>query len=324
MWTPFPQSDAWGKFQASLGKAVRRYELKDASGKMLATAQFVEEVRHGVSYWFAARGPVIAEGADPLAVMQEIVSDLPRVSWPKRSLWWRMEPTLPYGSVLPSTIINARSLSPASTILVDLTQSEEELLAQMHQKTRYNIRLAMKQGVTVREGESAQDLDAFFALLKETASRDRFQSHPEKYLRKMDDVLKNGRMSRVRLAEKDGRVLAAHLEIWFGDTVTYLHGASSSQERTAMAPYALHWETMRAAKAAGVRFYDLWGCNPEDVTSPFYKPSWEGITRFKVGFGGRRVDLIGTWDLPRYPRLHRLISPPRTPRRSTSRPVSED
>lgn len=211
--------------------------------------------------------------------------------------------------IMPIRMRRTRAMNPATTIVLDLAKSEEALLAAMHQKTRYNIKLAAKHGVTVREGSGSQDLETFIRLTKETAARDRFQPHEEDYLRATFQFLSERGIAKLRLAEFGGTVLAANLEIHYGDTVTYLHGASSSQHREVMAPYLLQWEAMRAAKDEGKRNYDLWGANPETKSSFYYKPAWEGITRFKEGFGGRRVDLVGTWDLPVNRFLYQLAFP---------------
>jgi len=73
-----------------------------------------------------------------------------------------------------------------------------------------------------------------------------------------------------------------------------------------MAPFLLHWKAIMEAKEDGYRFYDLYGVNPIESSSPYFKTSWEGITRFKLGWGGRRIDFIGTWEMPSSPRLYRL------------------
>jgi len=99
------------------------------------------------------------------------------------------------------------------------------------------------------------------------------------------------------------------MEIAYGDTVTYLYGASSSQERQRMAPYALQWGAIQAAKQEGYAYYDLWGCNPTLRSNSYFKKSWEGISRFKQGWGGELVELMGTWDLPTY-RLPYLMAFP--------------
>ncbi|HWR00048.1 MAG TPA: peptidoglycan bridge formation glycyltransferase FemA/FemB family protein, partial [Candidatus Methylomirabilis sp.] len=117
--------------------------------------------------------------------------------------------------------------------------------------------------------------------------------------------------TRVRIAEKGGEPLAASLEVSYGDTRTYLYGASSSAKRNLMAPYALHWDAIRTAKREGCRYYDFHGVNPADESSPSWKSSWAGITRFKLGWGGERRDLVGTWERPTNRvayRLFRMIS----------------
>jgi lipid II:glycine glycyltransferase (peptidoglycan interpeptide bridge formation enzyme) len=114
-------------------------------------------------------------------------------------------------------------------------------------------------------------------------------------------------MATVRIAECDGTALAASIEVSFGDTVTYLYGASSDAKRNLMAPFALHWDAIRAAKFSDHLFYDFYGVNPESPSSPVYKPTWEGITRFKLGWGGSRVEYVGTYELPMHSLLYKLV-----------------
>ncbi|MBM3204975.1 peptidoglycan bridge formation glycyltransferase FemA/FemB family protein [Candidatus Uhrbacteria bacterium] len=155
--------------------------------------------------------------------------------------------------------------------------------------------------------EESNDFDTFARLLTETAERRAWTPHERSYLKAMYEFLSAKQMARLRMARLQGRPIAADMEIVFGDTVTYLHGGSSSDDRNVMAPFLLHWEAIRSAKNEGHHFYDLWGCNPDDRSSPYYKPSWEGITRFKEGWGGQKVNLVGTWDLPTNRLVYRLI-----------------
>ncbi len=311
-WTSFPQVWAWGEFQASRGKSVRRFFLVDASVTTLANAvqpslavQLVYEKRRFSGYWYAPRGPVFAPGVDPEKTMAAFLVALEKMRLAGSSLFYRFEPMLDRGAVLPSRLKRTHALNPVSTILIDLAKSEDELLKAMHEKTRYNIRLAERHGVVVREG-TAKDLAVFLKLTEETASRDRFLSHSAGYLKATYEALAPNGFARLRLAEHEGKTLAANMEIVCGDTVTYLHGASSSASRNVMAPFALQWGAMRAAKAEGRQIYDLWGANPEEDSGFYYKKSWEGITRFKRGFGGMQKDLLGTYDLPVRPLLYRL------------------
>jgi lipid II:glycine glycyltransferase (peptidoglycan interpeptide bridge formation enzyme) len=199
-----------------------------------------------------------------------------------------------------------RAVQPADTVIVDLTRNEDDLLAAMKQKTRYNVRLAEKKGVTVRTANYdnahafREDCETFWRLLDETAERDKFHAHDKGYYEKMLDVLsprKHGGLTvGLMFAEYEGEPIAAVLLASFGDTVTYLHGASSSVHRNVMAPYLLHWRAMQEAKNRGFTKYDFWGVAPEHASD---NHPWVGITRFKTGFGGARVSYIGAWELPR-------------------------
>ncbi len=134
--------------------------------------------------------------------------------------------------------------------------------------------------------------------MEETARRDRFVPHTSSYLAATYAFLAPCGLAKIRLAELKGKPIAANFEIAFGDTVTYLYGASSSESRNTMAPYLLHRSAITDARARGFSIYDFWGANPDWKGMFAYKPSWEGITRFKKGWGGRLVNLVGTWDLP--------------------------
>lgn len=303
IWNAFPQSFAWGAFQEARGHAVIRYALLDDAGEWLVAGQGIwYPKKWGSGYWLFPRGPVFSSRVknvrEAFCTFLEQVSEL---TLPHKPLFFRVEPplTLVEGrGMMPLRMQRTRALEPASTIVLDLTQTEEQLLAGMHPKTRYNVRVAERYGVQVREGTKKEDIETFLRLTKETAERDGFVSHDDHYLRETCEKLIPSGFARLRLAEWNGKCLAADLEIVYGDTVTYLHGSSSSDDRQVMAPYILHWNAIQTAKKEGKAFYDLYGANPQLLSSFYYKPSWEGITRFKRGWGGTQVDLMGTWDLP--------------------------
>lgn len=301
-WAQFTQSWAWGEFQASRGLQIKRVFVVDGK-KTMAACQLVRRKRGPIVNWFAPRGPVFRAEAvgQEREVLKALCVWMEKHGCKSRALYWRFEPLIRFdqgGGALPMRFLLTHALEPACTSLVHLDQTEEQLLAAMHSKTRYNIRVAERHGVTVREGSGEADVEAFLSLIQETASRDQFRPLHQAYLKATYTSLAEAGISKLRLAEKDGQLLAASMEMHFGDTVTYLHGASSSKDREAMAPYALHWEAIKSARAAGAKLYDFYGLNPEHRSSPHYKESWEGITRFKRGFGGEQVDLVGTWDMP--------------------------
>lgn len=309
----FTQSWAWGEFRVSRGQAIKRYALIDLSGQWLVASLFIHFPKRILwGYWYAPRGPVFLHDVRPNAqdILRQFCGLLEKKGLPKPALFWRFEPTIEIkqdGSPFPQTYKRAHAYQPALTSVIDLTKDEPELLSRMHEKTRYNIRVAERKGVTVRPARSNADVDAFIRLNEETSARDQFISQPSDYIRATYEFLHARKMSVIRLAELDGELLAASMEVSYGDTVTYLYGASSDHKRNVMAPYALHWDAIRSAKASGFRFYDFHGVNPEDESSPYYKGSWKGITRFKLGWGGSRVNYVGTWELPQRRILYRMV-----------------
>lgn len=178
---------------------------------------------------------------------------------------------------------------PEHTIMVDLEPSEDEILKQMKQKGRYNIKVAKKHDVKVRK---SKDLKAFYKLMEETTERDNFASHKIGYYDKMMELF--GDDAELWLAEHKGKVVAGAIVSYFKDICTYHFGASSNQDRNVMAPYLLHWEIMREAKKKGMKKYDLFGVAPEGVK----RHPWAGVTGFKEKFGGKRVEYWAAREQP--------------------------
>jgi lipid II:glycine glycyltransferase (peptidoglycan interpeptide bridge formation enzyme) len=184
-----------------------------------------------------------------------------------------------------------------NTVQIDLTQDEETLLANMKQKTRYNVRLAGRKGVTVREG-TLDDLDLLYDLYAITAGRDRFTIRPLDYYRQAWGTFIEAGLAQPLIAEYAGKVLAHVILFRFGRRAWYFYGASSNEERNRMPTYLLQWEAMRWAKAQGCTIYDLWGA-PDDFDDP--DDPLAGVWRFKSGLGGQVVRHVGAWDYPLKP-----------------------
>ncbi|MBI5654119.1 peptidoglycan bridge formation glycyltransferase FemA/FemB family protein [Candidatus Uhrbacteria bacterium] len=310
----FLQSWAWGEFRESRGSKVRRYALRDGAGEWLAALQLeYRKKKFGLGYWYAPRGPVFSSKINPEKrpdLMLSLCEGLLMVKdLKKQALFWRFEPVSELSNpegLVPLSFRRSKAGDPTSTIILDLDKSEDNLLKDMHEKTRYNIRLAAKRGVTVRLAKDARDVEAFLDLAEETSRRDGFVQYPRQHLKDTYSVMHANGQAEIRLAELQGKVLCANMELSFGDTVTYLHGASSSENRNVMAPFALHWVAIQEARRRGFKLYDFWGANPLSKAMYYYKPSWDGVTRFKRGWGGRQFDLVGTWDLPFNVFLYRL------------------
>jgi lipid II:glycine glycyltransferase (peptidoglycan interpeptide bridge formation enzyme) len=176
-----------------------------------------------------------------------------------------------------------KPVQPAKTLLLDLAKSEEELLAQMQQKTRYNIRLAAKKGVTLKVCQT-EEFPVFYDLLADTYSRKGKKLYSREYFHQ----LYHDHLTKIYFAEYQGKFLCANMIVFYGDTVTYLHGGSSESDKNIMAPHLLQWETIKKAKELGYKYYDFWGIEDR----------YPGVARFKQGFGGFEVEYSGAWDWP--------------------------
>ena len=197
-----------------------------------------------------------------------------------------------------------RPLFTRHTLRIDLTKTEEKILARMKEKTRYNLRLAQKRGVEVVEDNSSEAFETYLKLLRETTQRQGFYAHTSQYHRKMWAALKKAGIARLLLAKYKGKVLAAWILFVFKKTLYYPYGASSREHRQVMPAYAMMWAAIQFGKKTGCETFDLWGSlgpnpNPQDP--------WFGFHRFKTGFGPDLIEFIGTYDLVVNSQIYPLI-----------------
>lgn len=201
---------------------------------------------------------------------------------------------------------NAVDIQPPDTTQVDLTRTEEEILAGMKNKWRYNIKLAQKKGVVVqkaaRDSASLQDaVDIFYDLYKETSARDGIAMHAKAYYKDLlelsaQEAQKGNDVPQVNLyiAKHEEDNLGAIMTLFSKNESVYLYGCSSNKKRNLMPNFLLQWTAMQDAKAYGSRYYDMYGMPPtDDPGHPMH-----GLYLFKTGFGGRNVHRAGTYDVP--------------------------
>jgi len=185
-------------------------------------------------------------------------------------------------------------IQPPDTVLIDLNKSEEAILASMHKKTRYNIKLATKKGVEISHG-SEIDLDRWYDLYKTTSERDKIAIHSLAYYKKVFGLARISEAApevSILLAKHEDDLLAGIIVVFYGTRATYLYGASSNVKRNLMPAYALQWEAMKKAKEMGCETYDMFGIPPsDDPRHPMH-----GLYRFKTGFGGEVHHRLGAWD----------------------------
>jgi lipid II:glycine glycyltransferase (peptidoglycan interpeptide bridge formation enzyme) len=189
------------------------------------------------------------------------------------------------------------------TFVIDLTRSEEDLLKSMHPKTRYNIRVAQKHNVTIKEDNSEKAFEAYVKLSRETTNRQGFYAHNETYARTMWNIMHKAGVARLWTATYEGNILVAWIVFIHDGVMYYPYGASSRDHREVMAPNLLLWELIRWGKQQKLRAFDLWGAigpNPDP------KDPWYGFHRFKEGYHPTLVEYAGSYDLVIQPFLYKL------------------
>lgn len=286
-----PQGNLWQSLERkqyveSLGKEVRIYS---ATGEATALV-VIDRTSLGLSTWEIARGPLIkGHGTSDMAqlLLEKIFEDAKKENALSVYLSPKESVTCPL-----SLVTSQRHIQPEATRIVDLRLTEAEILAQMHEKGRYNIKVAQKHGVTIEE---SQDLDAWMTLIAETSSRDGFTPVSRA---KYEAFLNHLPGSFLLFAMKDGKAIAGLIGVTWNGTGIYYYGASSYEHRNLMAPYLLQWEAMKLCKAQGCHSYDLLGVAPSDANP---NHPWQGISSFKAKFGGKLVS---------YPPEHEIVLKP--------------
>lgn len=285
------QAPEWGEFQSASGGRDRFwiFAAEDNGGEILASALVIRQLLPLKKCWlYCPRGP-LADYAHPQA-LELLLKKILELARSQNAVFFRFDPPLAHEEKIDWKKMNAVTAhahyQPENTLMIDLAQTEEEILKQMKPKGRYNIKVAEKHGVRIRKSDgSAGDVEAFYRLFRQTTDRDKFSGHPQKYYENMLTVLGHEK-AKLYLAEYDGKIVAGMIVTHFKDTATYYFGASGNEHRNVMAPYLLQWHAIREARKAGFKYYDFLGIAPEN--SPDHP--WAGVTDFKLKFGGQRVD----------------------------------
>ena len=291
------QSWRWGAFKERHGWRAERIRVETADGAGLAQVLFKH--RGPVSVGYLPRGPVLAAPDGELA--RRLFRAVDEVAVRHGALCLIVEPEAP----LPFTgryrdagfVRGPEHIQPERTVKVPLLD-DEGLLAQMHPKMRYNVRLAQRRGVVARRAEpDASGLSTFHGLMADTAARNAYAIHAPDYY---GDFLRLfGDDAVLLFAVIDGLPVATVIAARFGDEAQYMYGASSTRHRAHGAGFFLQFEAMRWARERGCRRYDLWGIPAKDPPSTedaggerlagTRGDDWRGLYEFKVRFGGEVV-----------------------------------
>jgi peptidoglycan pentaglycine glycine transferase (the first glycine) len=317
------QSWTWGAFKGRWGWSARPLILQvNEANQPQAAALLLKRPLPRLPYCilYVPRGPLLDYGDARLRRL--VLNQLEQIARQERAIFVKIDPAVvqaydldseprlsPTGAAVRRELeergwrFSADQIQFRNSVTLDLELSEEELLARMKQKTRYNIRLASRKGVTIRAG-SPDDFNAFFSMYATTAVRDGFTIRPQAYYLDIWSQFQAAGQGQLLLAEYEGQLLGGVFLVAYGRQAIYMYGASSELERPRMPNYLLQWEAIRWAKAAGYRLYDMWGAPDEFVETDRL---W-GVWRFKSGFNGQVVGQIGAWDYSSRPALYWLYT----------------
>ncbi len=284
------QTSHWAEFRKAWGNEV----LESKWG--LITVHRLPTTDYGVG--------IFEKGPTPT---KEMLEDLKRIGKENNLIFIKLEPNVPVltnstsltNLLTAAGAVRGRSLFTPTTFWIDLKPSEGSLMTSFSSKTRYNIRLAERNGVTVKEDSSPEAFERYLELTKETVTRQGFFAHTEKYHRLMWQVLHKAGIARLLVAKYKGEIITTWILFIWKDFLYYPYGASTEQHKNVMANNLMMWEGIRYGKKMGLTTFDLWG-----------REEGKGFTKFKEGYNPKVIEFLGTWDLvinkPMY-KVYRII-----------------
>lgn len=297
------QSWAWGEFRKETGVGLSR--LMEENKKVKETFQIT---------WHKIPYTKFCIGYCPKSVIpdREAIEGIKRMAQKKGAVFVKFEPNEKISAETIKKITNlgkdfnwvkGKPLFTKYTFQLDIAKSEEELLKNMHQKTRYNLRLAQKKGVEIIEDNSEQGFEDYWKLMEETTKRQGFFAHGKGYHRKMWKNMTGSGMGHLFKAVYQGKTLTTWMIFILNDILYYPYGASSNENREVMASNLMMWEVIRYGKKQGCKLFDMWGSlGPE----PDERDPWYGFHRFKQGYGAELVEFLGSYDLVVRPGLYKI------------------
>ncbi|OGH02954.1 MAG: hypothetical protein A2798_00820 [Candidatus Levybacteria bacterium RIFCSPHIGHO2_01_FULL_37_17] len=287
------QSGRWAEFREKTGVKVIK------KGDFVLSLHPLPYTKYKIGY--------LPKGNMP---SKEVLEELKKIALEQKCIFIQLEPRIEKKNGLEmefktlGLIPSAHPLFTKYTFILDIDKDEEELLKNMDQKTRYNIRLSQRKGVIVKEDNSDKAFEQYLRLLKETTQRQKFYAHSEKYHRLMWETLrKNSRLqnsnseeltAHLLKATYKGETLVAWILFVLGDTIYYPYGASSTKYKETMASNLMMWEAIKFGQIMGLKKFDMWGSLGEN---PNPNDPWFGFHKFKQGYGARLIEFVGSYDL---------------------------
>lgn len=278
----FLQSFEWGEFQKQFLHKIWRVEVNKDSKKILEM-QIIKEKISLINYFYLPYGPVFSKHSSPEEKRESFnvfLKKIGELGKKENALFLRIEPTNSLPKIENFYFKSSlKRIQPQRTLILNLEKSENELLANMHMKTRYNIRLAQRKEVKIKILNDYSDI--FYRLLEKTKERQGFFSHSEEHYKKIFNLNSENFKVKMFLAEYQKRIIVASIVIFFGNRVVSLHTGSDYEYRTLKGADLLRWNAILYGKKMGCKIYDFWGVDEK---------KFPGVTNFKRGFGGEEIE----------------------------------
>lgn len=315
------QTWEWGQVKAQFGWRPLPQVWRSPQGDVIGAALVLQRriplrgLAARLSVLYVPKGP-LCDWSDP-TTRQVVLTELRQLAQRQGAIFIKIDPDLPVGRGVPGEAgavdfplgqvvqqelhrngwhFSSEQVQFRNTVRLDLRLSEEQLLANMKQKTRYNIRLAERKGVQVRQVEEG-DLPLLYRMYAETSVRDGFVIREQQYYLTLWQQFLRAGLAEGLLASVADEAVAGLMILHFNGLAIYLNGMSRQAHREKMPNYLLQWRAVQRLQQLGCHTYDLWGA-PEVFAEG--DPLW-GVYRFKEGFGGQVVRMLGAWDLPTRP-----------------------
>lgn len=268
------QTSYWADFRSEWGNEI----IQTIYG--ILTAHKIPKTKYKIGAFI--------KGPKPTAT---VLKDLKKIAAENNLISIKLEPNIQYDKKLVSLLrkhgaVKGKTLFTPTTFQIDLTKSEEKLLKSFHSKTRYNIRLSERKGVTTAEDNSKKAFDKYIELTRRTVHHQGFYSHNENYHRLMWKHLHKAGVAHLLTAMHKSKIITTWVVFIWKDTLYYPYGASDERHRNLMASNLMMWEAIKFGKKNKLKTFDLWGREPG-----------KGFTKFKEGYNPEVVEFLGSWDL---------------------------
>lgn len=321
--TPFTQAWFYGEWQEMMGRKVRRFEVKKDS----EIIGFFQIIRYPLPFnqnlLYIPHAPLLRQNYEGQAeFLEEFHRKLSEIGKEEKAIFARFDLYLPssnpptggeggltlnkYFKKVPDYAYDSVYFQPKYEWVLNIDKPESELLGNMRQKNRYNIHLAENKGVVIEiiKNNFEKYFEIFYSLMERTAKRNNFKLHSKVYYKNI--FINCEKNAFLVLAKYDDKILAINLILLFGETAYFVFGGSSDEYKNLMAPHLLHWRGIMEAKNCGYKFYNFGGVSSGDEYDKY--KDWEGISRFKKGFGGRLLEYSDSYDLAIKPFWHWLYN----------------